>query len=273
MKVAGAKIAFGMNRSTGRPLPAEMIEILSRNYGEPPKVRYDPDGLLLRAWENVTRIKQWVDLKKVRSALELGCWDGMVSAQLRDQVDQCWALDLSRKGFDPRAGDRGVCRVQGDAGHLPFDPASFDLVFSFAAFEHFSDPARVLGEVARILRSGGFFYLEFGPIAMAPYGLHAYRSIPAPYLQILFDVEDVRRYARTKGLNDQWPYINGMSLSDYRRMFEAAKRDFKTIALEERGTGGVGAELIIRYPDVFRCVSDRIEDFLVSGMTVCLQRK
>ena len=271
-KVAYARAVFANGKNRLAPLPIGLIDSLAQNYAEPPKIRYDPDGLVLRAEKNVERIRRWIDLKGVRSALEIGCWGGMVAARVRRDVERCYALDLSRRGFDARARAAGVDFVQADATHFPFESRAFDLVFSFAAFEHFPEPARVMQEIARVLRPGGFFHLEFGPIATAPYGLHAYRDIPVPYLQILFDGADLRRYTRERGLSADWPFINGLGLRDYRRMFEASKCDFKILACDEWGTAGGGAELIARYPGVFRRVSDNFDDFLISGMVVCLQR-
>jgi SAM-dependent methyltransferase len=163
--------------------------------------------------------------------------------------------------------------VQGDATRLPFAPSAFDLIFSFASFEHFCDPQAVLREAARILSPGGWLYLQFGPIATAPYGLHAYRSIPVPYVHILFDLSEVIEFARMRGRENNWPYINNVPLREYRRIFNEAKQDFRIAHYQEHPSAGVGAELIFRYPGVFRRVSDSIADFLVSGIAVLLQRR
>jgi ubiquinone/menaquinone biosynthesis C-methylase UbiE len=44
---------------------------------------------------------------------------------------------------------------QGDAASMPFDSDSFDLVYCRAAFKNFSEPARTLEEMYRVLRPGG----------------------------------------------------------------------------------------------------------------------
>lgn len=41
--------------------------------------------------------------------------------------------------------------------HIPYDDATFDLVFADNVMEHVHDPARVFAEVARVLKSGGLF--------------------------------------------------------------------------------------------------------------------
>ncbi|MCU1486918.1 MAG: hypothetical protein JWN67_3664 [Actinomycetia bacterium] len=43
----------------------------------------------------------------------------------------------------------------GDAEHLPFDDASFDVVYSWGVLHHTPDTSRAFAEVARVLRPGG----------------------------------------------------------------------------------------------------------------------
>ena len=47
-----------------------------------------------------------------------------------------------------------------DAEAMDFGGEQFDLAYSFSVFEHLRDPAAVLGEVRRVLRSGGVAYLH-----------------------------------------------------------------------------------------------------------------
>jgi len=272
-KVAAARVVFAATSKKAEPLPIDLLESMATLYPEPPKIRYDPEGLVLRAKANVREMGAWLDLSCVRSSLELGCMDGMVSAALAEKGISCFALDLSRGAFDQRGREAGVTFVQGDATQLPFASGAFELIFSFASYEHFCDPRAVLQEAARILSPGGWLYLGFGPIATAPYGLHAYRSIPVPYLHILFDLSQVIEFARKQGKENNWPYINNIPLREYRQMFDEAKRDFKIVRYQEHSGCGVGAELIVRYPGVFRRVSDSITDFLISGITVLFERR
>jgi SAM-dependent methyltransferase len=273
MKVALARLMLFVSKAADAPLSVTTLDTLYPAYCGPPEVRYDEEGLMLRADDNITRMGECVDLSGVESALEIGCWDGMVSSRLARLGVRCCALDISREGFDPRAKEAGVRFVQSDACRMPFSEGALDLIFSFAAFEHFPDPSKVLAESARVLRPGGKLFLDFGPIATAPYGLHAYRSIPVPYVHILFDKKDLTEYAQRRGLPTNWPYINGVTLNQYRQIFEDAKRDFDTVAYKEHGSGGIGAELIVRYPGVFQRASRQADDFFVSVISICLERR
>jgi SAM-dependent methyltransferase len=85
-----------------------------------------------------------------------------------------WSLAAARRGFAPVALDpslgaaraaRRVARqlalpvdvVVGDARHLPFADASFDVVFSYSVLQHLSPDAVALAaaECGRVLRPGG----------------------------------------------------------------------------------------------------------------------
>lgn len=90
-----------------------------------------------------------------------------------------WCISATRKGYaavgvDPslpavRAASRvarqldvDVDYVVADGRALPFRDATFDLVFSYSVLQHFAkaDAMRTLGEVARVLRTGGMAVIQ-----------------------------------------------------------------------------------------------------------------
>lgn len=93
--------------------------------------------------------------------LEVGCGSAMCSRWLSQQGARPVAFDLSagmlrhaRLGAAETGVD--VPLVQADAEHIPFRDASFDLAFTaFGAIQFVADSARLMREVARVVRPGG----------------------------------------------------------------------------------------------------------------------
>lgn len=86
--------------------------------------------------------------------LVVGCGQGIEAAVLAQDLNaQVVGIDIEGH-FDPRAVERVTLQL-GDAMALTFDDASFDIVYSFHALEHITDPHRALSEMHRVLRPGG----------------------------------------------------------------------------------------------------------------------
>lgn len=95
--------------------------------------------------------------------LEVGSGAGQCSRWVRTRGGRGFGLDLSHRQLqhslrlDEETGV-AVPSVRGTATHLPFAPASFDIVFcSFGALQFVSDIEDAVAEVARVLRPGGRF--------------------------------------------------------------------------------------------------------------------
>jgi ubiquinone/menaquinone biosynthesis C-methylase UbiE len=64
-------------------------------------------------------------------------------------------LERAQAKLDAAGAAVRVALRQGEAGHLPWPDASFDLVISLEALEFFPRPRRALAEMTRVLRPGG----------------------------------------------------------------------------------------------------------------------
>jgi len=65
----------------------------------------------------------------------------------------------------------GATDVLGDAHHLPFGDAQFDVVIVMNAFEHYREPPRVVQEIDRVLRPDGLVFVHTAflqPVHEAP---------------------------------------------------------------------------------------------------------
>jgi ubiquinone/menaquinone biosynthesis C-methylase UbiE len=94
--------------------------------------------------------------------LDLGCGQGNTTRCLADALepDECIGVE-----FDPALVDYAQARPenppcvrfqQGDATRLSFPDASFDVVFCRYLLIHMADPMRVVREMMRVARPGGF---------------------------------------------------------------------------------------------------------------------
>ena len=91
--------------------------------------------------------------------LDLGAGTGDLSAEFRRQgAARVTGLDVSAAMLaraEQKFGADGIDWLQGDALHLPFDDASFDVVASAFVLRNLPDLAGSLAEMARVLKPGG----------------------------------------------------------------------------------------------------------------------
>jgi SAM-dependent methyltransferase len=251
--------------------PDLLPSLIAENFRPPDVVRYDSEGLLLRAKEKVERLSGGVGLAGVRRALELGAWDAMVGRELASRGIHAVGLDVVTAGLDARATQGGVHFVQSDAAAIALATGSVDLVYSFGSLEHFPQPDRAVAEVHRVLRRGGRAFFNFGPLYLSPYGRHAYRQIPVPFCHLLFSEQTLHAWADSAGLTHDWPYVNGWSLQQYRGLWGSLEDRFRVISQEEHSTGGVGMELVARFPQCFR--GRDVDALLVSHVDIVVEKR
>jgi SAM-dependent methyltransferase len=99
-------------------------------------------------------------LPPVREALDLGCGDGRLSAELAAQ--QLIAADVSPVALaraSRRLPDARLLELEPDAP-LPLGDGTVDLVLCAETVEHVRDVQRFLSEIRRVLRPGGTLALS-----------------------------------------------------------------------------------------------------------------
>ena len=95
--------------------------------------------------------------------LDVGCGAGFLSNELARRGFSVWGLDASESSLAvARAYDAtGTVRYElGDAYRLPYERESFDIVCAMDFLEHVEEPARVVAEIARVLKPGGRFFFH-----------------------------------------------------------------------------------------------------------------
>jgi trans-aconitate methyltransferase len=102
----------------------------------------------------------WLEPQAGERILDLGCGDGVLTAELTAAGAQVVGVDSS-EDFITAARGRGIDARLMDGQALDFT-AEFDAVFSNAALHWMTDADGVVRGVARALKPGGRFVAEFG---------------------------------------------------------------------------------------------------------------
>lgn len=100
-----------------------------------------------------------IELARGRDVLEVGCGTGLVLQRVARNARSAKGVDLS-PGMLAHAKDRGLDVREGDATALPFDDASFDVVYAFKVLAHVPDVDRAIAEMVRVVRPGGHVLVE-----------------------------------------------------------------------------------------------------------------
>ena len=95
-----------------------------------------------------------------RDVLEVGCGTGLILKEIEPIANRAAGIDIS-PGMLEQAKKRGLDVQVASATKLPFEDASFDVVYSFKVLAHVEDIEDAMCEVARVLRPGGRAALEF----------------------------------------------------------------------------------------------------------------
>jgi SAM-dependent methyltransferase len=146
----------------------------------------------------------------------------------------------------PADAQRGNMRlIKGDARPLPLPDESMDVVVSISALAHVFKLEEVFTEIYRVLRKGGYFYAEFGPIWSSVWGhvlwlyhngkLVDWRSHPLPpYAHLLMTPPELREWCAARfgdrelagKISDyvfQCPDQNRLFFSDYDEIVSRTK--------------------------------------------------
>lgn len=111
--------------------------------------------------------------------------------------------DMIRLAKKRRSWFARVSAVQADAHSLPFSDHSVDVVFSNLLLPWIDDPARVFGEIARVLRDNGLFlFSTLGPDSLDELREAWAGSDPDAHVRRFPDMHDIGDAAVRAGLCD-----------------------------------------------------------------------
>jgi|HubBroStandDraft_6_1064221.scaffolds.fasta_scaffold250697_2 SAM-dependent methyltransferase len=240
-----------------------------------PAQDYSVEGMEALASERVRYIKEKLG-KNPDSVLEVGPGAGFVLKKFKEQgVQKASALDIVDILY-PEVKKSGVELILSSANNMhPVPDKSFDLVVSWSALEHIPEPEKVFWECLRILKPGGYLFLQFGPLYYSPWGYHHYSVLKYPYLHLLFPERMIHEYAkqvRGDGYEGYLPWTNGQDINAYRFLKQQLPSEY---LLESYGSGFdyYSAHIISKYPEVFKSKQVPFESFFVDNIQVGVYRK
>jgi 2-polyprenyl-3-methyl-5-hydroxy-6-metoxy-1,4-benzoquinol methylase len=130
------------------------LEQLSERYAEHNRSERGA-GFVFARPERETLFKRYVG-GPGRRVLDLGCRDGALTQAYLDG-NEVVGVDADREAL-AEASQLGIETHWADLDQpLDLDAESFDVVVAGELLEHLRDPQRLVGEVRRLLRSGGTF--------------------------------------------------------------------------------------------------------------------
>ncbi len=104
-------------------------------------------------------------LDKAEHVVDIGCGTGTLLGCLIDELGsdgRIDAIDFSAKMIaeaQAKIPDSRVIFHQADVQALPLPDESFDRVFCFSSWPHFTDPTAAIKEIRRILKPWGIFHV------------------------------------------------------------------------------------------------------------------
>jgi SAM-dependent methyltransferase len=114
----------------------------------------------LLAERTAADLERWRGPLRGQTIADVGCGPGWYTAALRERGADVLPIDSSTQEL-ALAGAVPAGAIIGDAMDLPLGDASVDGVFASNMLEHTPDSKRVLTEIERVLRPGGWAYVSW----------------------------------------------------------------------------------------------------------------
>lgn len=179
---------------------------------------YDEQALKSRSVKRMQEIFSALNIDSVRSYCDVGCGYGEnLWSALQYGCSKAVGIDIRDRRASFAVADE---RIQYYCVDITQEKVNdqFELVTSFCAFEHFENPILMLEEMKKLVKEGGYLFIEFSPIWNSADGHHMYRNIQFPYYHLIFTEEVIEDYKKIYGYKD-YNWYNKWSGQDYMTMF------------------------------------------------------
>ena len=269
-KTIPARLCFAAAKPSTKLLGWEDLDKLQKEYPYPRPFQTPPlEDAFLRAKNMLAVIPNH---ETIHTTLETGSGDCLVSLALKRMGKDAYAIDLKSGKIDERAKTAGVKFQRMDVMNMSIKDGFFDCVFSFFALEHFMKPQKAIDEMLRVLKSGGYLYLDFGPPYFSPLGLHIYRSITVPYCQFLFDYDMMMKYIEKNNLlSPVKQTLNKWSIRQYEQLWKQSSDRAKIVYKNKRRIYTY-LDLVRKHAPLFKAQTSDFEDLVVTRYCILFQK-
>ena len=216
-----------------------------------------------------------------REVADVGSGDGIIDLALatRGAPSRLVGFDVTPTDVDELRRAAQAAGVEGVPANLSFAesgvdsiPAadeSFDAVVTWSVFEHVSEPLAMLKEIRRILRPGGFLFLQLWPFYYSDHGGHLWLThgggfphLLSPNDEIIASLEGKTGTDARRPADDEYLSLNRLTLNELHEL------------MREAGLGVRKAELISEIVNIPAEVPADLPlgDLLISGVKLVAVR-
>jgi ubiquinone/menaquinone biosynthesis C-methylase UbiE len=186
---------------------------------------------------------------KGRAVADIGCGDGIMALGVAQRAGPARLVGYDVNAVDvelltARAREHEVAQSLpsnlrfelSEPTTLPAADESFDIVYTWSAFEHVGDPPALFREIRRILRPEGVLMLQLWPFYYSSHGSHLWEWFPEPYHHLVQDDDEIASAMRASGRHtSEWTEY---MLGEYRTL--------NRVTIDELQDGMADAGLTIR---------------------------
>lgn len=152
---------------------------------------YDKDVRLAHATAQIKSIFAITGRNTYSSMIDVGCGMGHVPCAANALgIPNCVGIDIMANDtwayYQQRAKDENSLEYNVLDLCKELYERKFQLITSYAAFEHFSNPRDMLEIMLNMLEPGGHLFIHFEPIWNSKDGHHLYRINQTPWFHLLF---------------------------------------------------------------------------------------
>jgi ubiquinone/menaquinone biosynthesis C-methylase UbiE len=162
-----------------------------------------------------------------------------------------------------------------DAQQLLFRDRLFDFIFSLNAFEHIPNPGHALQEISRVLKPGGYVFLQFSPLYYSDVGHHLFGLTDTPWVHLLYERAEIKRMILDSGrvpneVDNILDSLNGYRVQQYLETFHNSGLNIvethihKSFSVEGAKQSEEFTKLKVRYHE---------EDLSTSGITAIFRKR